>query len=371
MSRLNEFLHGVRILDLSRHLPGPFATLFLADMGAEVLKIEPPGGDELRAMGPRGADGRSLYFDAVNAGKTTRRLDLRRPEVRQEFLALVGTADVLLESFRPGVLTRLGIGYETLRTVNPQLVFCSLNGFGDSGPLARAAAHDINYLSLAGALVHNDDGGGMPFFDPPVADCAGALFAALTIVGALHRRTRDGKGCHINLALADAVMPLQVCHLADLAASGISPRPAEGPLNGGAACYRVYDTADGRRVSLGALEPKFWRAFCAAAGRPEWERQHGEPLPQARLIAEVAAMFGGLTLAQCNERFGTADCCYAPLLDLGEAVASPHVRERGLVHRTSTGALQALFPAIVDGERPAPRVPLRELEADLPGLVQD
>jgi len=365
MSRLNEFLHGVRVLDLSRHLPGPLATLFLADMGAEVLKIEPPGGDELRAMGPRGADGRSIYFDAVNAGKTTRRLDLTRPDVRQEFLDLVTTADVLLESFRPGVMTRLGVGYETLRTANPRLVYCSLNGFGASGPLAQAAGHDVNYLSLAGALFHND-GGDTPFFDPPVADCAGALFAALAIAGALHRRAHDGKGCHIDLALADAVMPLQVCHLAELAASGVPPRPREGLLNGGAACYRVYDTADRRRVGLGALEPKFWRAFCAAAARPDWEPQHRNPLPQTRLIAEVAAMFGGLTLAQCEERFATADCCYAPVLDLAEAIASPHVRQRGLVQRTSSGGLQALFPAVVDGARPTPRVPLCVQEAGLP-----
>jgi crotonobetainyl-CoA:carnitine CoA-transferase CaiB-like acyl-CoA transferase len=360
MSRLNEFLQGTRVLDLSRHLPGPLATLFLADMGAEVLKVEPPGGDELREMGPRDAEGRPVYFEAVNAGKTTRRIDLKHPDGRRQFLELVSAADVLIESFRPGVMARLDLGDDTLRARNPQLIYCSLNGFGLTGPLAQAAAHDINYLALAGTLFHNT-GGGIPFFDPPVADCAGALFAALAIVGALHARGRDGKGCHIDLALADAVMPLQVCHIAALAATGVAPRPAEGLLNGGAACYRVYETADGRRISLGALEPKFWRAFCAAAGRPEWEAQHRDPLPQTRLIAEVAAMFRGLTLKECEARFAHADCCCAPVLDLTDALQSPHVRHRGIVHRTPTGALQALFPAVVDGEPPRRRPPLRHL----------
>lgn len=368
MSRLNGFLHGVRILDLSRHLPGPLATLLLGDMGAEVLKIEPPAGDEMRVMGPLGANGRSVYFDAVNAGKTTRQLDLKQPDGRLAFLDLVQTADVVIESFRPGVMSRLGVGYETLKASNPQLIYCSLNGFGERGPLSQRAAHDVNYLSLAGTLFQND-GGDTPFFDPPVADCAGALFAALTIVGALHGRARDGKGCHIDLALADVTMPLQVFHLAALAHSGAPPQPSEELLNGGAACYRVYRTADDRRVSLGALEPKFWRAFCAAASRPDWEARHRDPLPQTGLTSAVAAMFRRLTLAECEQRFGSADCCFAPVLDLQEALDSAHVRARGLVQRTAAGALQALFPALVDGEPPMPRASIRAVETN-PGRVR-
>jgi alpha-methylacyl-CoA racemase len=367
MSRLNGFLRGVRVLDLCRHLPGPLATLFLADMGAEVLKIEPPTGDEMRTMGPAGPGGRSVYFDAVNAGKTTRQLNFRRLDDRLAFLDLVKTADIAIESFRPGVMSRLGVGYETLKASNPHLIYCSLNGFGEGGPLAERAAHDVNYLSLAGTLFHND-GGDTPFFDPPVADCAAALFAALTIVGALHGRARDGKGCHIDLALADVSMPLQILHLAAFAQSGVLPRASEGLLNGGAACYRVYRTADDRQVSLGALEPKFWRAFCAAAVRPDWEARHRDPLPQAELTSEVATMFRALTLAECEERFGKADCCFAPVLDLREALESPHVRARGLVRRTAAGEVQALFPAVVDGERPMPRASIRAVDTD-PGRV--
>jgi crotonobetainyl-CoA:carnitine CoA-transferase CaiB-like acyl-CoA transferase len=360
MSRLNRFLDGVRILDLSRHLPGPLATLLLADMGAEVLKIEPPEGDGLRAMNPSGAGDRPVYFETVNAGKTTRRMDLRQPDVRGEFFDLVKRSDVLIESFRPDVMARLGVGSDALNAVNPRLIYCSLNGFGCSGPLAARAAHDINYLSLAGALYHVAQRENSSF-DMPLADCAGGLFAALAILGALHGRARDGQGCHLDLALVDAVMPLQIFQLAELSLSSSPPVPGTGLLNGGAACYHVYETADGRRVTLAALEAKFWQAFCAAAGRPEWVPRHGEPLPQRALIADVAAMFRGLTLVDCETRFGAADCCLAAVLDLPEAVDSPHLRSRGLVHRTSAGQLQPLFPAVVDGEPPSPRGPLREV----------
>ena len=359
MSRLNRFLQGVRVLDLTRHLPGPLATLLLADMGAEVLKLEPPGGDGMRDMGPRDAGGGSVYFAAVNAGKTTRRIDLKRSEERAAFLELVQTADVLVESFRPDVMARLGAGVDTLRALNPRLIYCSLNGFGCTGPLARMPAHDINYVSLAGAF-HAVATGGDVLPDTPLADCAGGLFAALAIVGALHGRTRDGRGCHLDLALVDAVMPLQILPLAELGVAGAPAPPGEGLLNGGAAYYHVYETADGRRVSLGAIEEKFWLAFCAAAARPDWGPRHGEPLPQRALVGEVKALFRRLTLADCEARFGSADCCYAAVLTLAEAVDSPHVRGRGLVPRTPDGGLQPLFPAVVDGEPPRPRPPLGE-----------
>jgi len=355
VGRFGRFLQGIRVLDLSRHLPGPLVTLFFGDMGADVLKIEPPDGDEMRHLGPMDHQGRSAYFDAVNAGKTTRRMNLKDATAKAEFLELVRGADVLLESFRPGVMGRLGLGYETLAALNPRLVYCALNGFGSTGPLADVPAHDINYLALAGALGHN-----ATVFDPPVADCTGALFAAVAILGALHARAADGKGCYIDVALGDAIMPLQVYQLAELGLTGRPPVQRSGLLNGGAACYRVYETADGHRVTLGALEPKFWEAFCAAAARPEWQDRRDEPLPQEALISEVSAMFAGLTLAQCNERFASADCCYAPVADLGEALRSPHVRSRGLVRGPINGPWQALFPAVVDGEPPAARHDVRE-----------
>lgn len=359
MSRLNTFLTGIRVVDLSRHLPGPLLTLLLADMGAEVIKIEPPGGDEMREIGPRDAAGRPIYFEALNAGKSTRLIDLKKLEGQAEFLRLVQSADILIESFRPGVMARLGVDYSTLKQISPRLIYCSLNGYGADGPLVHTAGHDVNYLALAGALHHNADGS-KPFFDPPVADCSASLLAGMAILGALQARERHGHGCEIEIALADAVMPLQALHLAELGATGAVPQPGRSYLNGGAACYQVYGTADRRQVSLGALEPKFWQAFCVAARRPDWVSRHDETLPQRDLKAEVASMFAALTLAECVERFTPANCCFAPLLDLGEAIASPHHRDRALVRRTESGELQALFPAIVDNERPRLRPLLRD-----------
>jgi crotonobetainyl-CoA:carnitine CoA-transferase CaiB-like acyl-CoA transferase len=356
MSFLHGFLSGIRVVDLSRHLPGPLATLLLADMGAEVLKIEPPSGDELRTMGPPTSHGASAYFEAVNAGKMTRRLNLKRDDDRNEFYNLVRGVDVVVESFRPGVMSRLGADYERLQTLNPRLIYCSISGYGAGSPLEATAGHDINYLARAGAVTGvtaTSDG-------IPVTDDAGALFAAIAILGALHGRARDGRGCRIDLALADVVMPMQLFQLAALGVTGRSPVPDTGLLNGGAACYRVYTTADGKHVSLGAIEPKFWRAFCEAAERSDWIARQGDALPQRALIDEVSALFGRLTLAECESRFGPADCCYAAVLDLADAVQSPHVLARGLVRRGASGLLEALFPAIVDGERPSSRPALRE-----------
>lgn len=353
MSRLNGFLTGVRVLDLSRHLPGPLATLLLADMGADILKIEPPTGDGLRTMGPPAAGGTSAWFQAVNAGKTSRRMDLKNERERESFHELVRGADVLMESFRPGVMSRLGLGYEHLQPLNPRLVYCSLSGFGTGVPLESAAGHDINYLARAGALHHGN--GVAPSLNVQMADGAGGLFAVVAILGALLGRAADGRGCYIDLALADAVMPLQVLQLAALGVTGAAPQPGAGLLNGGAACYRLYETADGRHVSLGALEPKFWRAFCAAAERTDWIQRHSDVLPQTALIDEVSAFFRRLAFAECESRFADADCCYAPVLDLKEAVESPRVQARGLLRRTPAGRFEALFPALVDGEAPSPR----------------
>lgn len=358
MSKLNRWLQGVRVLDLSRYLPGPLAGMLLADLGAEVLKIEAPAGDEMQELGPRDANNQPIFYPSVNAGKTARRLNLKEASGRAEFLRLVASADVLLETFRPGVMAKLGLGWDTLRATNPRLVYCALSGYGATGPLAGAAGHDANYLALTGIL-HRQMGGAANYFDPPVADNAGALFAVIAILGALRARDRDGLGCEIDMGLADALMPLQTFQVADYGARQYSPGPDETYLNGGAAWYRVYRTRDGRHVALGAAGDKFWRRFCEAAQHPEWIDRAAEPMPQHALIADVQAIFAGLTLAESVARFGPADCCFSPVLTLAEALTSDQCRERELVRRASDGALQALFPAWVDGEPPAPRPPLR------------
>jgi crotonobetainyl-CoA:carnitine CoA-transferase CaiB-like acyl-CoA transferase len=365
MSRLNSFLDGIKVIDLTHYLPGPLATLLLADMGADVLKIEPPTGDEMRKQGPRDAEGHAIYFEAVNAGKTARVMNLKDPAERAAFVELARSADVLFEGFRPGVMRRLGLGYDTLSAVNPRLIYCSISGFGKSGPLAQRAGHDVNYLALGGVL-HRNGAADPIYFDPPVGDCTSSLVALSAVLGALHARARDGKGCEIDLAIADAVMPFQVFALADLGCRDVVAAPRSTYLNGGAAYYQIYATRDRRHVALGAIEPKFWAAFCTAAGRPDWIARQADPPPQHALTAELARFFADLTLEDCTRRFEAADCCLTPVLDLREAMRQPHFRRRGLVHDAGAGGLQALFPALVDGEPPRPRARLRG-----PGAVEE
>lgn len=364
MSKLATFLSGVTVLDLSQYIPGPMASLFLADMGARVIKIEPPRGDEMRHLGPRDASGDPVFYRALNAGKTLRRMDLKQPRVKAELLEMVLDADVLIEGFRPGVMTRLGLDPEAVRAVNPRLVYCSISGYGATGPLAQKAGHDSNYLAASGMLERNGVEGPI-LFDPPISDTSGALFAALAIVGALRGRDRDGTGCHLDLGLADVAMPLQLMQVAGWGATGQAPGRGSYYLNGGAACYRTYRTQDGRHVVLGAIEPKFWANFCAAAGRPDWIGRQSEPNPQTSLIAELDAFFASIQLDEAVARFDEIDCCFSAVFGLGEALSRPEVEARGLVRRSPVdGELQTLFPALVDGVAPASRTPLREAEAD-------
>ena len=351
MSRLGQFARGVRVLDLSAFLPGPFASLILADMGAEVLKIEPPAGDAMRQLGPRAADGTPVFHAAVNAGKTVRRMDLKQPAVRDEFLRLVQEFDVLIEGFRPGVMQRLGLDYPVLRAINPGLIMCSLSGYGAGGAKAQEAGHDANYLANSGML-HRNDG---VFYDPPLADLSGSLFGVIAILGALRARDADGQGCAIDIGLGDTPMALQLFPIAEFGATGAVAPPRTTYLNGGAAYYQVYTAKDGRKMALGAIEPKFWAAFCSAAGRPDWIGRQCDTLPQTALIAELAAHLGSLTADECLARFAPADCCFSPVLDISEALDSAHHRDRALVRASPSGSLQALFPAHVDGRPPATR----------------
>ena len=359
VSRLNSFLRGTKVLDLSRHLPGPLASLILADLGAEISKIEPPDGDEMRQIGPIDADSQSIYFQAINAGKTTRTIDLKSSKGRSELYELVSQADVLIESFRPGVMARLGADYDSLRSFNNALVYCSMSGYGQKGPLAAASGHDGNFMALSGILHRNGHPKPM-YYDPPIVDCTASLFAVISILAALRSIKADGKGCHIDLALADSPMMLQTFQLGHFGVSGHVPGPGSGYLNGGAAYYQVYQTADERHIMLGAIERKFWVAFCQAAQHPEWIERQFDPEPQNELTTEVAAAIGGWSLEQCLSRFNGVDCGFSPVLNLAEAVAHPHHRQRGLLFPHVQTGLQALFPVLIDGQAPSPRAPLNE-----------
>lgn len=353
-------LQGVRVVDLSRYLPGPLATLWLADFGADVIKVEPPGGEGMRALGPRGAGGEGLWHAALNANKRIVELDLAGADGRAALLDLLSEADVLVESFRPGVLERMGLAPAGLRVRCPRLVIASLSGYGQQGPLRDAAGHDDNYLAQAGFLAGVGPAPGQPTLVwPPLADSLGSMFALSAILGALLARERDGaagRGCHIDLALADVAMPLQVFPLSELGRGHAPAARGEGLLGGGWACYGLYTAACGREFALGAVEAKFWAAFCHAAGRPDWIERQGEPLPQQALRVEVAAWFARHTAQQVAARFEGVDCCLSLVLSLDEAVRSDHATSRGLVRPAqATAGHEASFPVRVDGQPPAPR----------------
>lgn len=331
-------LAGIRVLDLTRLLPGPVATLRLAEMGADVLKIEDPeGGDYARTLGPVRHEV-SQFFIAVNRGKRLLRLDLKEAAGRAALLELVDSADVLVESFRPGVMDRLGLGWEVLKARNPRLVMCAISGYGATGPYAQRAGHDINYIGYAGMLAQNAAPDGRPVLpNLQVGDLLGGAQAALQgILAALVAVQRGGAGSFVDVSMTDAVfahniMPL-VAHN-----NGNAPPPGRDLLTGGVPCYNVYRTRDGRYMAVGALELKFWQACCAVLARPDLAARHwqlGQAVGGADALAvqaELDALFAQRTQAEWTALFDRVDCCVTPVLETAQALAHPLFRARGMV----------------------------------------
>lgn len=363
-----DFLNGIRVLDLSQFLPGPFATQMLADMGADVVKVEPPKGDPMRNLDPiTNARGPSPYHALVNAGKRVIALDLKSEDGKSAFARLIGAADVLMESYRPGVLARLGFGYEHLRDINPALVHCALSGYGQNGPLRLTGGHDINYVAAAGQLGLSGAADKPHMAYPMVADYAGAMQSVAAILGALVGRGRSGKGAYLDIALADSVLAWQSQALTAQAAGNVPARDAN-LLTGGAAFYGVYETADGRFVSLGAIETTFWENFCHAVARPDLIDRQSDTLPQTALSDEVARIFRSRSLSDWNECLAAVDCCYHPVLDIDEVAAHPQNVERGLIQPQEGledhGAMSVLSPFWTDGVAPTARPAMREVGLD-------
>ncbi|MCL1980309.1 MAG: CoA transferase [Proteobacteria bacterium] len=325
---------GVKVLDVSRLLPGPFCSMLLADFGAEVIKIEDPGGgDYIRWWKP--FLGKNSGFHVVlNRNKQSLTLNLKHPEGKQIFKQLAETADVILEGFRPGVMDRLGLGYEALRAINPRLVYCSITGYGADGPRAPRAGHDINYLALNGVLSYSGQQGSPTLSGVQIADLGGgALYAAFAIATALFARERLGEGQWIDLAMADGAMTWNCLRWGKFLADGQVPAQADDFLNHGFACYNLYATKDGRTMSLGALEPQFWKLFCETVGRPDWNTpRYFEPGPhQQDLRREVAALFCSKELGEWIKMFADVDCCCEPVLNLDEVLADEQTRQRQMV----------------------------------------
>ena len=323
-------LAGVKVLDFTQLLPGPMCTLHLADMGADVLKIEPPGGEAGR--GPAGTPV-SHFFLAVNRNKRSLAINLRAPGARAAIHALARTADIVVEGFRPGVMARLGLDYDTLKALNPALVYCAISGYGQDGPLAELGGHDINYQSYAGILEQSAAPGAAPHpGNLPVADLAGgALSAAMAILAALFDARRSGRGRFIDVSMTDCAMALNVQPLASLH-TWKQPVPAgHDTLSGGLPCYGTYETADGRHLALGALEPKFWQAFCAAAGCPELGKSGwASGKSGAAVKRQVAERIKSRTLAEWTAALAGVDACVSPVLRIDEVLAHPLTRARGM-----------------------------------------
>ena len=324
-------LAGIRILDLTRLLPGPVATLHLADLGADVIKIEDPQvGDYARTLGTgQGAD--SAYFRMINRNKRGLLLDLKKPEGVEVFLRLAETADVIVESFRPGVVDKLGVGYAAVTAVNPKIAYCSISGYGQDGPYKDLAGHDINYLGYAGVLDQIGREGGDPALPNfQIADLlGGALTAAMGILAVVLEAQRSGRGRYIDVAMTDSVLAHTYFSMLRLNDAGHSLPRGSDLLSGGLPCYAAYRCADGRHMAVGALEGKFWKTCCALLGQPAWSERQWD----AGLRSEVAALFATRTRDDWAKLFAAVNCCVTPVLTPEEAVDDAQITARGMVLR--------------------------------------
>ena len=321
------------MLDLTRLLPGPVATLHLADMGADVVKIEDTEeGDYSRRMG-RVREGMSDFFRLVNRNKRALRLDLKKPQGREVFLRLARGAEVVVESFRPGVMARLGLGYDALAAVNPRLVYCSITGYGQSGPYADRAGHDINYIGYAGIgdQIGTAEAPVVPNFQ--IADLlGGALTPAMGILAALIDARSSGRGRHVDVAMADAVFAHAILPVLGFLEHGRTPGRGTSMLDGGLPCYNVYRTQDRRWMAVGALEKKFWETLCDILGCQDLKEKHIVYAEEAKPVKErLAAAFASRTQHEWSEVFARADCCVSPILPIDEALANEQFRAREMI----------------------------------------
>jgi Predicted acyl-CoA transferases/carnitine dehydratase len=362
---LAECLAGTRVLDLTQYIPGPYAAQWLSDLGAEVVKVEPPSGDPMRTMGPLDPDGTTVFYKLANRNKTIVTLDLKSEAGKAAFARLAAKADVLLEAYRPGVLDRLGFGADVLAGLNPRLIHCSLSGYGQSGPMAAAAGHDLTYVALTGGLFASGTAERPVMTFPPLADHAGAMLTMTAILAALLRRGATGRGAHLDVSLAEAALGWMAGVLTTAHRRGEQKRETD-LINGGAAFYRVYRTRDGRFVALAALEEKFWDRFCRAVGHEEWIHRQIEPLPQNELISDLEALFLTRGRDEWTALLAPADCCFEPVLEPGEVASHPQWKERALVQRDVDGdhVVEVLLPILLDGARALHRRPFKRDTAE-------
>lgn len=329
-------LAGIRVLDFSTLLPGPLATLLLAEAGAEVIKIERPGrGDEMRSYRPRFGDD-SVNFALLNRGKRSIAIDLKAPGAVESLHPLLRAADVLVEQFRPGVMDRLGLGYDALRAINPRLIYCAITGWGQSGPKADIAAHDLNYVAEAGmlGLAAGSDGAPVP---PPalVADIAGGTYpAVINILLALRERDRSGQGTKLDIAMADNLFTFMYWAIGNGLVAGDWPRPGGDLVTGGSPRYNVYRTADAKYVAAAPLEEKFWQTFCELIGLDAGLRE--DRGREAEVKSAVARLIAAREAAHWTRAFAGKDVCCSIVGSVQDALRDPHFVARGVFERRLT-----------------------------------
>ncbi|TAK29297.1 MAG: CoA transferase [Chloroflexota bacterium] len=329
-------LEGIKVLDLSRLLPGPFCTMLLADLGATIVRVEDPNGD-FSGPAEKRRDGFAAGFANLDRNKQSICLNLKEPAGKEILLKLARDFDVLLEGFRPGVMDRLGLGYSHLSAINPRLVYCSLSGYGQDGPYRLKVGHDINYLSIAGALGMTGPYGGPPVMPAvQVADVGGgALMAATGILTALLARQRTGKGQFVDIAMADGVAAWMFSYYGSYLMANSALRRGEGQLSGGMAYYQIYRTKDDKYLSLGAVEAKFWSNFCQIIGKPELADDHAAPPARQREMMQIVGdVIATRTRGEWVELFGGREVCVEPVYDIEEAVADPQLLHRQMIVET-------------------------------------
>lgn len=323
-------LEGIRVLDFSTLLPGPMATLFLAEAGAEVIKIERPGkGEEMRGYTPKwGSD--SVNFAMLNRGKKSLALDLKDPADREKLLPLLKEADVIVEQFRPGVMARLGLCYEEMAAINPGVIYCSITGYGQTGPRAARAGHDLNYIGDTGLLALSLGSSETPVIPPAlIADIAGGTYpAVINILLALRNKDKTGKGSYLDIAMCDGLFPFAYWAMGEGAATGEWPGNSDALVTGGSCRYRLYPTSDGKFLAAAPLEQKFWEIFVEAIGLEPALRDDTRD-PEATMQA-VANIIAGQSGQHWSKIFEVADCCCSVVQGLQQAFQDPHFLQRGL-----------------------------------------
>jgi crotonobetainyl-CoA:carnitine CoA-transferase CaiB-like acyl-CoA transferase len=348
-------LEGLKILDLTRLLPGGYCTLLFADMGADVIKVEEPGkGDYIRWMPPMAGDVSSGHL-ALNRGKRSITLQLKNPEGVATLKRLVRGADVVVESFRPGVMDRLGVGYEALSAENEALVYCAITGYGQTGPYKSRPGHDINYLGYAGVIDIIGERDGPPVVPGvQIADVGGGgLMAAIGIMTALYERDRTGRGRFVDISMMDGAVSWLQMHAQAFAITGVSPQRGKMRLSGGPACYRIYRCADDKYVTVGALEPQFWAALCEALGVPDLiELQFAPEEEQHAIHKRLEDIFVSKTRDEWLAELADLDACFGPVNDMAEAFEDPQVQARQMIVEvpTPTGPVRAVGNPIRMGE---------------------